>query len=203
MLDVLTNGFFWASLLLPYFIGAIPFGVLVSKTFGVNIFTTGSGNPGFTNVLRTLGLKVGLFVLLLDMAKGSLGTYLGYYFFGELGMIMGFAGALLGHSFSPFIHFKGGKGIATGAGGLLFISPLTFLLCALTVIIPAYITRYMSVGAILSALLCPLYLYLSKESYFIIGAISPLAVYVVFLHRSNIKRLLCGEENKISIGKRV
>lgn len=202
MLEWLMDLSLWASFILPYFIGALPFGVIVSRTFGVDILKVGSGNPGFTNVLRALGLKVGLIVLALDMAKGTLGAFLGSYFHSDLGMLLGFAGALLGHSFSPFINFKGGKGIATGAGGLLFISPLTFLLCALTVLIPAYLTRYMSLGAVLSALLCPLYLYFSHQSNLVIGTISILSIYVIFLHRSNIKRLLKGEENKIMIGKR-
>lgn len=202
MQSLLMTPSLWLSLVGAYFIGALPFGVIVSKAFGVNILKEGSGNPGFTNVLRALGVKIGLIVLVLDMAKGTLGAYLGYYLHGDLGMILGFAGALLGHSFSPFIGFKGGNGIATGAGGLLYISPLTFLLCALTVFIPAYLTRYMSLGAILAALLCPFYLYISGQSVLIIGVISVLSLYVIFLHRSNIKRLLSGKENKISIGKR-
>lgn len=186
---------------LAYFIGAIPFGVIFSRMKGVDIFSSGSGNPGFTNVLRTMGLKIGLIVLFCDMLKGTVSTYFGFLLYGDMGMMLGFAFALIGHSLSPFINFKGGKGIATAAGGLLFISPLTFLLAALTVLIPAFITRYMSVGAILSALCCPFYLYLADQSKLVIITIGLLSLYVIFLHRTNIVRLIQGRENKIQIGK--
>ena len=176
--------------------------MILSRLNGVDILKEGSGNPGFTNVLRNLGVKVGAMVLILDMLKGTLATFLGSYLAGEWGMLVGFGCALVGHSLSPFIRFRGGKGIATGAGGLLFISPLTFLLSALTVVVPAILTKYMSLGAILSALGTPIYLYLTGESWRVVGTIGLLSCYVIFLHRSNIVRLLKGEENKISLGKR-
>ena len=188
--------------IIAYFLGSLPFGVILSRLNGVDILSIGSGNPGFTNVLRNLGVKVGAMVLILDMLKGTLATFLGSYLAGEWGMLVGFSCALVGHSLSPFIHFRGGKGIATGAGGLLFISPLTFLLSALTVVVPAILTKYMSLGAILSALGTPIYLYLTGESWRVVGMVGLLSCYVIFLHRSNIVRLLKGEENKISLGKR-
>lgn len=188
--------------IIGYFLGAIPFGVIVSRMHGVNILERGSGNPGFTNVLRNLGPKTAAVVLFFDMLKGTLAAGIGDYCGGDWGMLIGFAGALIGHSLSCFIGFRGGKGIATGAGGLVYISPLTFVLCALTVIVPAYFTKYMSVGAILSALLCPFYLYISGASPVIIGGFVVLCLYVIFLHRSNIRRLIEGRENKISLGKR-
>lgn len=189
-------------ILLAYFLGAISFGALISKLNGVDILKVGSGNPGFTNVLRTQGGKIAALVLAGDMLKGIVAVAIGNQIAGEKGMLLAAVFVIVGHSLSPMLHFKGGKGIATGAGVLLYISPLTFLLCMLTVVGLAFLTKYMSVGSICSAVMCPFYLYLSHESAHVIGVFTVCCIYVIFLHRKNIVRLMNGTENKLVMKRR-
>ena len=112
-----------------YFLGAIPFGYMVGKLLGVDIRQHGSGNVGFTNVWRTLGIGPAAVVLAGDLGKGWLSAFIGFQLAGEMGALLGGLLAIIGHTLSCFIHFKGGKGVATGAGVLLYMSPLTFLVC--------------------------------------------------------------------------
>lgn len=186
---------------LTYLVGSVSFGYLVSRSHGVNILKVGSGNPGFTNVLRTQGMHVALLVLAGDMLKGTFASFLGAHLAGEPGMLVGVVMVIVGHSFSPMLHFKGGKGIATGAGAMLYVSPLAMLLCTVTVLLLAYLTKYMSVGSIVAALACPAYLWLDHQSALVIAVFACCAVYVVWLHRANIVRLVHGKENKLSFHK--
>ena len=129
-----------------YLLGAIPFGVLMGKLYKTDIRQHGSGNIGFTNVWRVLGIAPAAIVLAGDFAKGYWATWLGFYFLGEAGALWGGVMALLGHTASCFIGFKGGKGIATGAGIIGFMSPLTLLICLIIVAIITLTTKYMSLG---------------------------------------------------------
>lgn len=190
------------AIVIAYFIGAVSFAWLVAKSQGVNIFKVGSGNAGFTNVLRTMGFKYASIVLVGDILKGTLAAAIGYKLAGEWGMLGASAMAILGHTFSCFIGFKGGKGVATGAGVLLFISPPAFLGCAITLASLAYVTGYMSVGSLAAAVLCPILLIATGESPLVIGVFTVCALFVIWMHRSNIARLRNGTENKIRTGKR-
>lgn len=184
-------------IIVAYLLGSLSFGWMVGRLQGVNILEKGSGNPGFTNVWRTLGIKWALLVLFLDGLKGYLSAFIGYHLGGELGMMIGFVCAIIGHSFSWMLHFKGGKGIATAGGALLYVSPLTLavLLVVLAVIVKC--TKYMSLGSITVAILCPILLYLEGQPPIVVGIIACGVCYIIWLHRGNIRRLLNGTENKI------
>lgn len=185
------------SMILGYLLGAIPFAWIVSKIGGVNIFKVGSGNAGFTNVFRVLGFKYAIIVLLGDILKGTAAAALGNFWGGNLMMVCASVAAIVGHTFNCFIGFKGGKGVATGAGIMLFVSPLTFIGCAITLASLAYFTGYMSVGSLAAAILCPVLLYIDHQSSIIVLIFTICALYVIWMHRSNIVRLLRGTENKI------
>lgn len=180
-----------------YFLGSLSFGWMVARLRGVNILEKGSGNPGFTNVWRTLGIKWASLVLFLDGLKGYLSAFIGYHLGGELGMMIGFVCAIIGHSFSWMLHFKGGKGIATAGGALLYVSPLTLAILLVILAIIVKITKYMSLASITVAILCPILLYIEGQPPIVIGIISCGVCYIIWLHRGNIKRLLNGTENKI------
>ncbi len=180
-----------------YLLGAIPFGYLIGRLKGIDIRRYGSGNVGFTNVWRTLGIGPAALVLAGDIGKGWLSAFLGFQLLGEAGALFCGLMAILGHTFSCFLHFKGGKGVATGAGVLLYLSPLTFLGCAVVLVALCAVTRYMSVGSICAALLAPVFLYLTGAPKIYILGISAAALYVIFLHIPNIRRLCNGTENKI------
>ena len=190
------------SAVIAYFLGAIPFGYLVGKMKGIDIRQHGSGNVGFTNVWRTLGFGPALLVLLGDGGKGWLSAFIGFQLAGEAGVLIGGLVAILGHSFSCFINFKGGKGIATGGGVLLYMSPLTLAILLSVVILICAVTRYMSLGSICAAWLAPVVLYATGAPRSYVIGIGVAALYVIFLHMPNIKRLVKGTENKLTFGKR-
>ena len=121
-------------IVISYLLGGLSFGWIVARMKGVNILEKGSGNPGFTNAWRTLGMKTALLVLFGDAFKGFLAVLIGAKIDGDLGMMVAFVMVIIGHSFSYMIHFKGGKGIATAAGALLYISPATLIALAFIVL---------------------------------------------------------------------
>ncbi len=180
-----------------YFLGAIPFGVIVGKLWRKDIRQHGSGNVGFTNAWRTLGIGPAILVLIGDFSKGFLASYIGFLLQNETGALLGGMIAIIGHTLSCFIHFKGGKGIATGAGVLFFLSPTVFLICAAILAVLTYLTKYMSVGSITAAVCAPILLWIFKAPTIYIAGIFVMCCYVVYLHRGNIQRLMKGTENKI------
>ena len=184
-------------LLGAYLLGAIPSAWLVAKANGVNILRVGSGSAGFTNVWRSVGLKAAAIVFVADIAKGTAAAALGFWLGGHFGMLLGAVCAIFGHTYSCFIGFKGGKGVATGAGTLLFVSPVTFVVCLLTLASVAFITRYMSAGSILAAIVCPLSLMLDRQPAMVVVVYTLCCVYIIWKHRSNIGRIRSGTENKL------
>lgn len=189
------------SVLLGYVFGSISSAALVAKAKGVDIFSVGSGNAGFTNVWRTMGIKLGIIVLLGDILKGFLAAWIGFSLAGDIGMLLAAVGAVIGHTYSFLLRFRGGKGIAVAAGVLLYISPLTFLLCFITLTSLAYITGYMSVGSIAAALFCPVFLIVDKEPAMVVITFTLCAIFVIWMHRKNIQRLIKGTENKLDFRK--
>lgn len=194
---------FWiiTTALAGYLLGSLPFGYLVAKARGVDIFKEGSGNPGATNVKRVLGKKAGHTVLGLDIVKGAIATGWPLLPFVEtthqqvLGLI-GVIAAVLGHSFSIFTRFKGGKGVATAAGGLLVLMPVACLIAGGTWVVTFYASRFASlasifgaVAVIIAAWLVPYHVSLSVIAT-VIGA------FVILRHYANIGRLLKGTENR-------
>lgn len=180
-----------------YFLGSLSFGWMIARMRGVNILEHGSGNPGFTNVWRVLGIKWAALVLFLDGLKGYLSALIGFHIAGELGMMLGFVMAIVGHSRSWMLHFKGGKGIATAGGALLYVSPMTLAILLVILGVIVGLTKYMSLGSITVVSIAPFLLYFEGQPPIVVGIIACGVVYVIWLHRENIKRLLNGTENKI------
>ena len=180
-----------------YFLGTIPFGYLVGKANGTDVRQHGSGNVGFTNVWRVLGIKYAAIVLAGDFGKGFLAAFIGNWIAGTYGVLVASLIAILGHTFNCFLNFKGGKGIATGAGCLCYMSPLTFLILAVVLVAVVGTTKYMSLGSILAAWLAPIVLYFMGAPMEYVVGIGFAAAYVIILHIPNIQRLMKGTENKI------
>jgi glycerol-3-phosphate acyltransferase PlsY len=200
------------SALVGYLLGSVNFAVLVAKRHGIDILKEGSGNPGATNVKRLLGKGPGNLVFALDALKGAAGTYLPFLLADAVSpgaprfevLVAGLAGTLLGHCFSCFLGFKGGKGVASTIGGLLVLLPIPIVIGAVLWAIAFYATRYVSVASLALGLSLPLSCWLlpkftslqfSDAELIFAGAI---ALFNVWTHRSNIGRLLRGEENKFT-----
>ena len=186
---------------IAYIIGAIPTGYLIVKTkTGDDIRTIGSGSTGATNVKRVLGKKWFFITLLLDAFKGALPVILAKLFvtvgvsFGLAPVIAAIA-VIIGHSKSCFLGFKGGKSVASGT-----ILALNWMVGAIIAVIwgtITYTTKYVSVGSIIALLLSPFLMYFFKAPIAYICYCALGAIYIVYLHRENIKRLIAGNENKV------
>lgn len=183
---------------IPFFLSSIPFGYVIGRLKGIDIRQHGSGNIGATNVSRVLGKKYGALVLILDALKGAL-PVLAVKLFGlpfEYQVLTGLF-AVLGHCFSPFLRFKGGKGVATGLGAFIVISPKITLLAFFIFLTVFLLTRYVSLSSITAALSYPiLFRFLEKPSELSFILISLTSLVIVAKHHSNIERLLKGEEKK-------
>ena len=204
-----------ASALLGYLVGSVNFAVIVARRHGVDILSAGSGNPGATNVKRVLGKGPGNLVFALDSLKGAAGAW-----FPALAaawamgvapsfatQAAGFVGALLGHCFSCFLGFKGGKGVASTIGGLLVLLPIPVVIGAALWVVAFQATRYVSVASLVLGLSLPVSCWLlpqftslshgATEFWFA----AALAAFNVWTHRSNLARLLRGEESRFSRDK--
>lgn len=199
-----------------YLIGSIPTSIIFARLLqGIDIREHGSGNAGATNTFRVLGWKAGLIVLLIDMAKGFVPVVwlAGYGIDSGMGwdpiyyqILCGLA-AVFGHIWTIFAGFKGGKGVGTGAGMVIGLAPVPVLICLAVFAVVVGITRYVSLGSILAAITLPIVLFTDR---FVLGnPVHPLllglgvfiAALIVYTHRSNVQRLLKGEESKISVQK--
>lgn len=188
-----------ALFLLSYLIGAIPFSYLFGKYLGkVDISRRGSGNIGATNVLRSTKLSVALLSLAADLLKGLLAAWIGLTWGGPgLAAACG-AVVVVGHCYSPFISFKGGKGVATAAGVIAILMPQIFLVLLAVMLLSVALTRYVSLGSVLAAALFPILclIWLKPWPYIILSFF--LATLVLFRHQTNIKRLMSGQESRIT-----
>ncbi len=185
-------------LILSYLFGSIPFGLLVGFLFKIDIRKVGSGNIGSTNILRTLGIIPALIVFILDTLKGTIPIYLAQAVLREPILII-FAGlaAILGHMFSIFIGFKGGRGVATGFGVLLGIAPeIAFSALALEGIVIA-ISRYVSVASIITAVFVVVMMFVMKKPLPYAYATLIVSALIVIKHIPNIQRLISHTEPKI------
>lgn len=198
-------------LFISFLIGSIPTGLLIAKTKGIDLRKVGSGNIGATNVLRAVGKEAAILTLIGDVAKGAISVGvaklsiqlgLDLYDLAFLNKEILFEGlmgitSVLGHNFSVFLRFKGGKGVATSLGFLLVYSPYVALFTIMLWLLTAKWSRYSSLGALISFGLLPLSFYIldySKEK-IIISVIISILIYI--RHISNIKRLISGNESKI------
>ena len=226
----------WLCPLLAFLLGSIPFGLIIAKAKGVNIRDHGSGNIGATNVLRVIGKKYGITCLLLDALKGFIPVMLAInliqiagkgnplhlaaldplalmlpaaqQFKGQLVHVLTALAAVLGHNYSPWVGFKGGKGIATSAGVLLALMPAGIVLLALVWLIVFALSRYVSLASIVAAAALPLItIYGSwfhgriadgtwNKPLFFFSLV--IAILAIWKHQTNIQRLLAGTEHRFS-----
>ena len=207
-----------ATVAAAYLLGSIPTGYLVGRARGIDVRKVGSGNIGATNVFRTLGKTAGILVLVVDGMKGwlavSFAPDLAHRIFSpasawdrptrEYLQIIAGVVAILGHNYTCWLKFKGGKGIATTAGALAALIPFTVAICLTTWILVCLLTRYVSVASIIAAMMLPaatwaIYHFTHDEGYgrrmiILAGILGALAIYK---HKGNLERLMNGTENKI------
>ena len=182
-----------------YLLGAISFAVIVARSQGVDILKYGSGNPGATNVTRALGSKFGNIVFASDALKGFVAAGWPLLWMGEAGLQLGIIGliaSIIGHSFSVFLKFKGGKGVATTMGGLVAIMPIVLLIGVAAWAAIYFTIRMVAIASILFAVSLPIsayWLYGSGDPRLTLGVV--LGALIVLRHRSNISRMLKGTEN--------
>ena len=206
-----------------YLLGSIPTGFLVGKARGIDIRTAGSGNIGATNTMRVLGKPAGIFVMLMDALKGGmavlLGAFICVYFYPhakvELDLHADSSGdpwhaypierfqiiagicAVLGHNYTCWLKFKGGKGIATTAGVYLALAPEALGIALAVFILAILVTRYVSVGSIVAAIALPVAVWFTKESLILRIVTIALCALAIYKHKSNIQRLMAGTENRL------
>jgi glycerol-3-phosphate acyltransferase PlsY len=208
--------------LIAYLLGSIPTGFLVARAKGVDIRSAGSGNIGATNAMRVLGKPAGILVLLMDAVKGwiacNLGVFICAYFapnfdglspytdsFTEPSMpplerfkIIAGIFAVLGHNYTCWLKFKGGKGIATTAGVYLALAPWAVLVALVVFILAVLVTRYVSIGSISAAVALPAAVWIMTPNNLLLGIVTTaLGALAVYKHKSNIQRLMAGTENRL------
>lgn len=189
----------WLLLLAAYLTGATPTSYIAGRLRGIDLRRQGSGNLGATNAFRVLGWKAATPIFIIDIAKGWFPTA----FFPlwdrrpepEWALAYGTA-AIVGHVFSIYVRFRGGKGVATGAGAFLALAPIAVLLCLFVWGSLVFVTGYVSVASIAAAVTLPAVVYASLGPGPVLWVAIALAAFVVFAHRSNIRRLLHGEEHR-------
>lgn len=203
--------------ILAYLLGSISFSVIISKKMaGFDVREKGSGNAGSTNVLRTVGKKAAILTLICDILKGvvavgiaAIATLIWKEANGPLLIQLAAGAVVLGHTFPIFFGFKGGKGVATALGVLLICNWQIGLICLVFALVIMAVTRIVSLGSIMAAILYPVLTLFIHEHYIIAGEGNYsylifsilLAILVVYNHRTNLKRILEGKENKLSFKK--
>ena len=208
---------FVAVVLIGYLLGSIPFGVLIGKRSArVDVRQVGSGKAGATNVLRVAGKKAAALVGILDLLKGLVAVVFAGLIFSQEYLVVGGSGlwwlarsaqvvaalsAMAGHNFPIFLKFKGGRGVATFFGGLLFLCPAAALFGGEVLILGAGLTRYVSLGSIAGvvgtyAILLPLTIFNGFPIEYLVYALIG-SIFIIVMHRDNIVRLLSGKERRI------
>ncbi len=200
--------------LAAYLLGAIPFGLIIARLYGVNdIRAVGSGNIGATNVWRIAGPKAAVWVYLLDIGKGVLAVLLARLSTQtilpkDLFLILCALAAILGHIFPVYLGFKGGKGVNTGLGVMLVLLPVETLICLVVFVIVVVVSKYISLGSMVAAVCLPGTVVVEKvllhrmvdPLYFVLTILGMLIV--IYTHRQNIRRLVAGTENRFSLSSK-
>jgi acyl phosphate:glycerol-3-phosphate acyltransferase len=196
--------------IIGYLAGAFPSGVIAAKARGVDVLAQGSGHTGATNVLRTAGAKAAAAVVFLDLAKGAVAVLLARYLIfpasADAAISLwaeALAGltAVLGHNYSIFLHFRGGRGVATGGGAALAMNPLVIAIALPIGALPVIFTRYVSLGSITAAAMCPIadlvFLLTGHDSWAHFAYMLAGGLLIIVSHHDNIQRLLAGTERKL------
>lgn len=196
--------------LAAYLIGSVPTGYLVARARGVDIRAHGSGNIGATNVLRVLGKPAGIFVLVADALKGAAAVLIAPRLFASwvsaeeamlyLPLVAGI-GAILGHTYTFWLGFRGGKGVATSAGVLAALVPVAFLITLSTWILVIAISRYVSLGSVVAALVLPFATGFTGSPWPLVALTATIGLLVIWRHRGNIQRLRAGTEARLGAPK--
>jgi len=196
-----------------YLLGSIPTGFLVAKARGVDIRTVGSKNMGATNVFRVLGKGPGIFVLLMDALKGAAAVFFSHYFVRhvivlsdcscdfwnqDLAITLGGLSSILGHIYTCWLGFKGGKGIATTAGMYLTLVPLACLIALAAWIAAFLLTRYVSIASIVSAIALPAAVVMLQTNVALSVVTVAIGLLAIYKHKANIQRLIAGTESRFN-----
>ncbi|MFC3418284.1 glycerol-3-phosphate 1-O-acyltransferase PlsY [Salinicoccus hispanicus] len=185
-------------LVLSYLLGSVPFSLLIGKWFyKIDIRQHGSGNIGTTNTFRILGKKAGIVVLLLDMLKGALPVLAAMLLDPDMHIFIPGLVAALGHVYSIFLKFKGGKAVATSGGAVLAYNPILFILLLVAFLITLKISKYVSLSSMVSAVLFFILSLIFRDPLLIAFSFI-IAVVIVVRHISNIRRIMDGTESKIT-----
>lgn len=183
-----------------YLLGSLPFSFLVARFFGVkDVRTVGSGNVGATNVMRSAGKFAGSLAFLLDAAKGAIAAVLAQRLFGDaspLGAAAAVA-AVVGHMYPVWLGFRGGKGVATGAGAFLPLAPLATVVGLGTFVLTLAVSRYVSVASMMAAVALAAATFVTGRAASVCWTALAIADFVVFKHRENLRRLLAGTESRL------
>ena len=197
----------WSSWILgAYLVGSVPFGYLIGRARGVDVRTVGSKNIGATNVYRTVGKGWGILAFACDFLKGLLPTLLAVQFVStsssliphpsSLPVCVGLA-AVIGHTLTVFMRFRGGKGVATAFGMMMALAPYPSLLAFAVFVVTVWLSHYISLGSMLAALALAGLVWAFPATLLLRVIVALIAVFVIYKHRSNIGRLVSGTENKI------
>lgn len=188
---------------IAYLLGSISFGMIVSKAAGgPNLREVGSKNTGATNVLRVMGVKVGLLVFVLDILKALVACIIGRIWMGLNGAMVAGLAVVIGHNWPCFFQFKGGKGVASTLAVMLMTFPIPAVICYVTAIALIAATRYVSLGSItLAALFALMVILMNWGNWLVIAWVLVIAGLLIWRHHANIGRLLHGTENKLGAKK--
>ena len=188
---------------IAYLLGAIPFGyLLVNWTTGRDVRTGGSGNIGATNVLRTTGRAAGIGTLLLDIGKGYLAVWIAGRLSDHGVTAMGVAAlaVMAGHAYPVFLHFKGGKAVASFVGAFLCLTPLALAAVLVVFVVVVAWTRYISMGSIVGAATFPLGVWLLHKDLTMLAVAAIAGAFIIYKHSSNLRRLHAGTEHAFTFG---
>lgn len=188
------------AIIIGYVVGSIPFSYIASKQLGkIDIREHGSGNSGATNVYRVLGRKAGAVAFLGDFVKGLVCAWLGLAIGGSDASVLCAAAGVVGHCYPFTIGFKGGKGVATSAGMIVGTHPLIGLIIAIIQLTTLKVTKIMSLASIVAAVAFPVIAILFNVSNIYLGCAVFLSIFVIFRHRTNVVKLMKGEENTFKL----
>ncbi len=186
--------------IIAYAMGNINPSIILGKIYKVDIRKEGSGNAGTTNTIRTIGIKAGVIVLIVDVLKAFIAVKIGFAIAGSVGAMIAFACVVLGHCFPALWGFKGGKGVAASLGAAFALNWKCALLILLVAAVMLLITKRMSVGSISAAISFPIFIAFIQPEYLYFGIVA--AIFIVAMHHENIGRLIRGEEPRMSFGHR-
>ncbi len=186
-------------IVIAYFLGNISPSILLGRAKGVDIKKEGSGNAGTTNALRVLGKKAAVITLIIDIGKGFLAVEIAFWVSGAQAAMFAALAAFIGHIWPLLFKFKGGKGVAVAFGTILAINWQLALIALGIVALTVLVTRMVSLGSVMAAVSFPVISYFLEREFFWFGIV--MAVIMLYAHRSNIKRIIKGEEHKLSFKK--